>query len=665
MEINKTQDDGKKEVSSDLGKGVSSDPKAVCKESVKTADNQSHADSNNKAEGKQDKPKKAMSKKKAKIVAKYKSGSSSSDDSVRSLSRLDFLKSAPGAEIPKAGKSGGRESDKGMANAQKADDAKGKADEPKDLPKDPRNVVDEDSDGGHSSGSSDFSFTRKTRSHAKKSDASGPSRAPKSTACSKGTTQRGGTRSNKAVKPKDPPAGKESDGRVLRDLEESIEGALEEADELQKIVGRLDRISKADKEKVGRIVKNLKGHANRAKHALDEITVGKIQGMISTEVQMAVEKAMRLERARVVPGKSYSQSVTPSLAPGPSVRDCPPSPPPVTSKTATNSNAKLVAPPATNASNAKLTAPTAVKNGKTKTVRPAAPSAATDKPGETKDSRTKPSSGRSPKGAPEKVPRAREVHVPSIGKVPIRPRKEAGFTVSSKEKTGLEVMKEMTKVSHLPTKMGVFIKKTIQQSGKVRVIVEGNAGADKLAQLREAVTAKTGLETGGLTPDRAPRVVVYDVAPTIEGPEVEEAFKLTGAAKASALYSFRNGRNSKGAQNWVVEVDGATRNKLVTKGRLNIGWTSSRVGDHAKLTICRRCLGFGHIATKCPAKEARCGKCAGRKHEAKDCKKAGEQKCALCLDAAEKQCKHSPGGKGCAVYEKKLRAFVKTIDYQG
>ncbi|XP_017304531.1 uncharacterized protein LOC108254076 [Diaphorina citri] len=226
-------------------------------------------------------------------------------------------------------------------------------------------------------------------------------------------------------------------------------------------------------------------------------------------------------------------------------------------------------------------------------------------------------------------------------------------------------MKEMTKVSHLPTKMGVFIKKTIQQSGKVRVIVEGNAGAYKLAQLREAVTAKTGLETGGLTPDRAPRVVVYDVAPTIQGPEVEEAFKLTGAAKASALYSFRNGRNSKGAQNWVVEVDGATRNKLVTKGRLNIGWTSSRVGDHAKLTICRRCLGFGHIATKCPAKEARCGKCAGRKHEAKDCKKAGEQKCALCLDAAEKQCKHSPGGKGCAVYEKKLRAFVKTIDYQG
>ncbi|KAI5755109.1 hypothetical protein M8J77_014242 [Diaphorina citri] len=659
MDINITKDDGKKE--------VSSDPKAVSKESVKTADNQSHADSNNKAEGQKDKPKKAMSKKKAKIVAKYKSGSSSSDDSVRPLSRSDFLKSAPGAEIPKAGKSGGRETDKGMANAQKADDAKGKVDEPKDLPKDLKKVADEDSsDGGHSSGSSDFSFTRKTRSHAKKSDASGPNRAPKSTACSKGTTQRGGTRSDKAVKPKDSPAGKESDRRVLRDLEESIEGALEEADELQKIVGRLDRISKADKEKVGRIVKNLKGHANRAKHALDEITVGKIQGMISTEVQMAVEKAMRLERARVVPGKSYSQSVTPSPAPGPSVGDCPPSPPPVTSKTA-KSNAKLVAPPATKAkiSNAKLTVPAAVKNGGTTTVRPAAPSAATDKPGEAKDSRTKPSSGRSPKGAPAKVPRAREVHVPSIGKVPIRPRKEAGFTVSSKEKTGLEVMKEMTKVSHLPTKMGVFIKKTIQQSGKVRVIVEGNAGADKLAQLREAVTAKTGLETGGLTPDRAPRVVVYDVAPTIEGPEVEEAFKLTGAAKASALYSFRNGRNSKGAQNWVVEVDGATRNKLVTKGRLNIGWTSSRVGDHAKLTICRRCLGFGHIATKCPAKEARCGKCAGRKHEAKDCKKAGEQKCALCLDAAEKQCKHSPGGKGCAVYEKKLRAFVKTIDYQG
>ncbi|KAI5712095.1 hypothetical protein M8J75_005844 [Diaphorina citri] len=64
MDINITKDDGKKEVSSDLGKEVSSDPKAVSKESVKTADNQSHADSNNKAEGQKDKPKKAMSKKK-------------------------------------------------------------------------------------------------------------------------------------------------------------------------------------------------------------------------------------------------------------------------------------------------------------------------------------------------------------------------------------------------------------------------------------------------------------------------------------------------------------------------------------------------------------------------------------------------------------------------
>ncbi|KAI5755161.1 hypothetical protein M8J77_014611 [Diaphorina citri] len=250
-------------------------------------------------------------------------------------------------ELPKAVKVKTLES---MANSVEvsADDAKGKVDELKDLPKEPKNVADEDSsDGGrHSSGSSDFSFTRKTRSHAKKSDASGPNRAPKSTAGSKGTNQRGGTRSEKAVMPKkDSPAEKESDRRVLRDLEESIEGALEEADELQKIVGRLDRISKADKEKVGKIVKNLRGHANRAKHALDEITVGKIQGMISTEVQMAVEKAMRLERARVVPGKSYSQSLTSSPVYGPSVGDCPPSPPPVAKKTNEKSSAKLVAPP--------------------------------------------------------------------------------------------------------------------------------------------------------------------------------------------------------------------------------------------------------------------------------------------------------------------------------
>ncbi|KAI5750408.1 hypothetical protein M8J76_015439 [Diaphorina citri] len=340
-------------------------------------------------------------------------------------------------ELPKAVKVKTLES---MANSVEvsADDAKGKVDELKDLPKEPKNVADEDSsDGGrHSSGSSDFSFTRKTRSHAKKSDASGPNRAPKSTASSKGTTQRGGTRSEKAVMPKkDSPAGKESDRRVLRDLEESIEGALEEADELQKTVGRLDRISKADKEKVGKIVKNLKGHANRAKHALDEITVGKIQGMISTEVQMAVEKAMRLERARVVvvPGKSYSQSLTSS--------------------------------------------PVSVKNGNTMTAKPAALSAAVAKPDETKDSRTKPSSGHSPKGAPAKVPRAREVHVPSIGKVPIRPRKEAGF------------MKEMTKVSHLPTKM--YSSGEVQSSATTAGLGSTGSGDDMLSSATPAGQGST------------------------------------------------------------------------------------------------------------------------------------------------------------------------------
>lgn len=111
-------------------------------------------------------------------------------------------------------------------------------------------------------------------------------------------------------------------------------------------------------------------------------------------------------------------------------------------------------------------------------------------------------------------------------------------------------------------------------------------------------------------------------------------------------------------KNMVMEVspEGRLRAKLMSEGRLRVGWVSCRMEDYAEAPQCFKCFGFGHLARWCK-EEVHCVKCGGKGHIARDCKEE-DGKCVNC-----KSGEHTSKSKDCPVYKAVLKAWVKSIDY--
>lgn len=257
------------------------------------------------------------------------------------------------------------------------------------------------------------------------------------------------------------------------------------------------------------------------------------------------------------------------------------------------------------------------------------------------------------------------VRVPVIGNVPL-PRQSAdhGFTVrktgKTKDMTVTEVAAQLDKVN--PRTHGVAVRRLVCRSNEVRVILRNEHGS--IGNLRKAVEA-LGFATDNLSSERQPRVTIYDVSLQKTSSELEAELNEMGETSwkpTKALHSFRNDLNIRsGTTCWVVEVDGRMRNKLISDGRVQVGWNSCRVADSVRIVMCYRCLGFGHAAKRCNL-NPNCSRCGASGHEGRGCG-SKDRKCFLCMTAKHKRIAHIPGGKGCLVYERKLKSFVRTVNY--
>jgi len=81
----------------------------------------------------------------------------------------------------------------------------------------------------------------------------------------------------------------------------------------------------------------------------------------------------------------------------------------------------------------------------------------------------------------------------------------------------------------------------------------------------------------------------------------------------------------------IVEVSPIWRRELLAPKKIKIEWCMCRVEDFFAVTICLKCLGFGHTAKFCQ-KQQKCSLCAGD-HYWKDCSTEHLICCSNCSKA--------------------------------
>ena len=219
-----------------------------------------------------------------------------------------------------------------------------------------------------------------------------------------------------------------------------------------------------------------------------------------------------------------------------------------------------------------------------------------------------------------------------------------------------------------PTAAGIRVKAVRKTAGK-GVIVITETAEDLAAFLKSTALAKAGL-TVSRNAGTMPRVLLYDVPSDMTGEQIAETvrrqnFEDVPAADIARMmkFVFKSGSRDKDVVNCVFEVTPELRKRMLSRGRLYIGWGSCRVIDSLDATRCFKCQSHGHVAKACRAEQETCAHCAASGHDIKDCpSKELPATCANCKKAGRKA-KHSAGSRMCPSYAAALERKAMAINY--
>lgn len=142
------------------------------------------------------------------------------------------------------------------------------------------------------------------------------------------------------------------------------------------------------------------------------------------------------------------------------------------------------------------------------------------------------------------------------------------------------------------------------------------------------------------------RLVGLDYSVTKE--KVMSAVANIGGCPADAISVSDILLGPRGMMSAVVRCPCDLAKKIVDKGRILVGWTSASVRILEERPLrCYRCLGLGHIRSRCPSETVRehlCFRCGCEGLKAYTCK--SELRCIVCTDAKKPAC-HLMGGADC------------------
>jgi hypothetical protein len=227
------------------------------------------------------------------------------------------------------------------------------------------------------------------------------------------------------------------------------------------------------------------------------------------------------------------------------------------------------------------------------------------------------------------------------------------------ETTKAEIKRKMN-----PENFGVS---GIRNAAKGSVVIECKTNED-LENLKKDVESKLGGKYDIQMPKiELPKVKIFGINQKYSDEKVIELVKKQNELGENVQIKIVKNDLVKNKSYYVVimEVDGATFNKLMQIKKINVGWDRCPIYEEITVDRCYKCEGFFHKASKCKNKIA-CPVCAGE-HELKDC--TTRHKCCInCKSANEKfnmklDTNHPAWSKSCAVYLRKLDMMQNKIHY--
>ncbi|XP_043288833.1 translation initiation factor IF-2-like [Venturia canescens] len=134
-------------------------------------------------------------------------------------------------------------------------------------------------------------------------------------------------------------------------------------------------------------------------------------------------------------------------------------------------------------------------------------------------------------------------------------------------------------------------------------------------------------------------------APSMSQEDFRQAVRIARRFRARQA-----GPRAPRTSNWVLEATPEVANRLVTKGRVLLGWTSCVVRDYVDADRCFRCLGFGHSAVSCRKRALTCAWCAGDGHPAATCPAREAPPCCINCREAGFEAAHRALDGACPFY---------------
>lgn len=193
----------------------------------------------------------------------------------------------------------------------------------------------------------------------------------------------------------------------------------------------------------------------------------------------------------------------------------------------------------------------------------------------------------------------------------------------------------------------------------------GQAQADKVAdKLRELFNNKEGIRVS--RPIKMAELRVRDLEDSIKPDEIKYVITQEGDCHHEEVKvgQVRRGNNGLGVA-WIqCPVNAA--NKIIEKGRIQIGWTSARITLLEPRPLqCFRCLEGGHVRSQCKSnidRSQRCYRCGKEGHKAQKCEDT--PRCPVCADLG-RPAGHRAGNKACTSARMKSRAGLRDKNTEG
>ena len=193
----------------------------------------------------------------------------------------------------------------------------------------------------------------------------------------------------------------------------------------------------------------------------------------------------------------------------------------------------------------------------------------------------------------------------------------------------------------------IRVKRT--QGGQMMFELAKEEGA-KRDVLREAVTKALGEKAKVTVRTQEIYVVCRDLEEDTTKDDVLEALKKqlqTDSLSESAIRSLRTAYG--GTQTAVISLPFELAKRVLSAGKVKIGWTICRVREATKPRSCFKCFEYGHLAKDCKGEDRSklCKRCGEGGHIAKNCTK---DPCCMICSTTDKKATHVTGSSRCPKY---------------